>query len=122
MDNLPPNLISHFNQPINHLPKTLETLLLSYSKFNQSVEDVLPPKLKKLHLGKRFRGTVERLPAGLEILHLERKFFGALDSLPVNLKELQLVSNLRVDNLPNTILSLELGGEFNSGYYLHSTG
>lgn len=60
-----------FNQPINNLPNTLESLQIISTYFNQPI-DFLPLSLKKLTISSNFfNQSLQNLPPNLEYLRLD---------------------------------------------------
>lgn len=66
---------NYFNQSVDNLPVTLETLVIHSKKFNKSI-DYLPPSLKSLVLiCPNFYESIDNLPYGLEFLGINNKNF-----------------------------------------------
>lgn len=107
------NINSKFNQPVDHLPVSLEVLHFGH-KFNQPVEH-LPESLKVLHFGGYFNQSVEHLPESLEVLHFGQKFNQSVKQLPESLKVLHFGWNFNqsVDHLPVNLHTLKFSYHFN---------
>lgn len=121
---------TEYRHPINNFPmENLRELYLS-EYFNHPI-DVLQnaTKLKKLHLGGRFSGSIDTLPVSIEELRIqggpsfhERNdgndigFNRSVDHLKncTNLRVLELgdVFNSPIDNLPESLEKLVLGDQF----------
>lgn len=113
-----------YNKELNDLPDFLENLYLS-SHFDQPVNN-LPKTLKKLSIGDfindRFNQSVNNLPVNLEILQLGTKFNQSVDYLPNSLKILILGTefNQPINNLPNLLEELTIGYKYNNCYFNQS--
>ncbi|ARF12465.1 FNIP repeat protein [Klosneuvirus KNV1] len=93
----------------NHISfYNLHTLVLG-KRFNQPIDGLLPPTLKRLFLGRDFDQSVDNLPNGLEVLHLGKNFNHPVDKLPSGLLELVVGEsfNQSIDNLPDSIIILK---------------
>ena len=105
--------MSIFNQPLDNLPLTLQTLTFGYN-FDQPVDN-LPLTLQNLTFGDYFNQTVDNLPLTLQTLTFGISFNQLVDNLPYNLKNLTFGHNFnqKIDNLPHGILNLIFGHHFN---------
>lgn len=84
--------LGKFNHPLTSLPNSL-TVLKIYGNFNQSINGVLPPCLRHLHLGGGFKQEINysSLPSSLICLSLLGDFNQNIDGvLPENLQHLSL--------------------------------
>lgn len=114
-DELTPNLIEtiskynklDFNVPYRSNNNSGEP------QFNKSI-DHIKNGLKKIHLKGNFNHPVNKLPESLESLELELLHFEYnLNSLPKGLRTLSFNGiNIRIDNLPNKLASLDVGFNF----------
>lgn len=102
-----------FNQKIDNLPNSLETLILS-DEFNQQVPN-LPHNLINLKFGIKFNQDVSCLPFTITNLEFGRNFNQSVDNLPNSIITLKFgdMFNQSVDNLPNSIKNLTFGDKFN---------
>lgn len=93
----------------NHISFYKLTTLVLGKRFNQAVDGLLPPTLKRLFLTGDFDQSVDNLPLGLEILHLSKKFDHSVDNLPPNLIELIFCKEFKhsIDKLPDSIKILK---------------
>lgn len=120
VDHLPSSLLTlilpeSFNQPIDHLPQSLQTLSLG-RHFNQPV-DQLPSYLQILILGDTFNHPIDHLPPGLLTLELGDSFDQPLHLLPHTITDLRVASkyfNQSVDHLPQALKTLQIGDDVSS--------
>jgi len=82
----------NFNDSLNNLPKTLESLILDSIQFNQSLNNL--PDLKLLVInGEMFDKSVNKLPETLIQLQISSGSFNkSLENLPKNLQILKIYS------------------------------
>lgn len=106
-----------FNKPLDLLPANLRVLeFVNDSDFDLPL-DHLPPSLEMLLLGDSFDHPIDNLPAGLTRLKIGEEFDQQIDALPASLKILNFhknsVFNHPVDNLPTNLIELSFGQAFN---------
>lgn len=114
-DNLPDSVthlsIETVTRPIDHLPSSLHTLLLSEN--SMYYVDYLPAMLKRLEVkdtdnGEYFNKHIDHLPPTLTHLSLGHNFCKRIDNLPSSLKYLRLGWGYRkpIDHLPALLTTL----------------
>ena len=89
-------IISHFNQPLDNLPESLEVLELDCMDFNHSLDN-LPKKLKYLKLNfYAFNFSLDNLPKSLEYLEisLPNTYKFPLEKLHKSLQNTKIKINL----------------------------
>ncbi len=109
IDNFPDH-ITHLetgdlNHPINKLPKSLEYLYVE-DNFTKTIKGY-PETLKFLRLSKNSVFNADRLPDNLINLDIPRAV--CVDNLPNSIVYLKIGSNVSVDNLPESVKDLSLG-------------
>lgn len=104
-----------FNASIGLLSNSLETLDLGDS-YDKKINNILPPNLKHLHLGKRFNHHLyDILPDCLETLIIRNEnYMGKISQFPRNLKTLCLSYNKShvLPDLPHQLENLMLKNKF----------
>jgi hypothetical protein len=135
-----------FNDELCVLPSETQCVIFEenlskgkISKFNQSVDNNLPPNLTHLTFGGNFNQTVDNLPSNLIHLTFGYTFNQFVNKLPINLTHLtfgvdfnQIITNYppnlthlkfghffdqSVDNLPVNLTHLTFGHDFNQTTY-----
>jgi hypothetical protein len=109
IDNFPDH-ITHLetgdlDHPINKLPKSLEYLYVE-DNFTKTINDY-PENLKFLRLSKNAVFNADRLPDNLVNLEIPKAV--CVDNLPNSIVYLKIRSNVSVDNLPESVKYLSLG-------------
>ncbi len=109
IDNFPDH-ITHLetgdlDHPINKLPKSLEYLYVE-DNFTKTIKGY-PETLKFLRLSKNSVFNADRLPDNLINLDIPRAV--CVDNLPNSIVYLKIGSNVSVDNLPESVKDLSLG-------------
>ena len=126
---------SKFNQPVENLPKSLESLTLGYNFYQrannlpQSLKhlkfgykyvsvDNLPTSLETLILADMYSGRVDNLPDSLKILVTGEEYYEPVDNLPPHLEVLILGNRYDwpVDNLPQSLKYLSFGEDFDKDH------
>ena len=104
---------SKFNQPIDNLPQTLESLSFGFS-FNCTIDN-LPQSLRNLSFGNHFNQMVNNLPQTLKKIKFDYLFNCTVDNLPQTLESLTVGTsfNQTINNLPQSLKKLSLGNNFN---------
>lgn len=105
---------SVFDQPLNNLPNVTHIIFDLFSAFNHPI-DFLPQSVILISFGFSFNQPVNNLPRNLKNVTFGYDFYQELNNLP-NLKYLMFRSRLihDINNLPDTIRILKLGGEISS--------
>ncbi len=109
IDNFPDH-ITHLetgvlDYPINKLPKSLEYLFVD-NNFTKTIKEY-PENLKFLRLSKNAVFNADRLPDKLVNLEIPKAV--CVDNLPNSIVYLKIDSDVSVDNLPESVKYLSLG-------------